>query len=321
MRLLVALTQALPDDQRAPWVVRIQEQIERIGHQHGSWWQQQATRIPSSVAIEGHRETAAKQLKSILQSAQTSLETGDYQAAADGFETAAAIAEAQQLKDLRRSCVISGSQALEKLGHHDAAAKRQLTIANAQPNHRASASVHLRGCWNLGQADEPDDNQLTTALEQHLQTWPDSPTRATAEQWLANQQLKSGLREAAALTASNRHNQAVAILRTLATQHPEDSKVLLQLARSETQLALSPVGGSDESINRSLKRWRGIAKRLKPESDPWFEAKLSIAKLLHASESPQPARQLLDYLKALPGGWRESAFASEFDSLDRKIAP
>ena len=58
---------------------------------------------------------------------------------------------------------------------------------------------------------------------------------------------------------------------------------------------------------------------MKPRSDAWFEAKLQVAKALSASGEQGKAIDMLNYMKAIPPGWQQSRWKTEFEQLLRQL--
>ncbi|MEM7455354.1 MAG: hypothetical protein AAF456_13470 [Planctomycetota bacterium] len=116
-------------------------------------------------------------------------------------------------------------------------------------------------------------------------------------------------RQSSSLVATGRHAEAVELIEGLIAQQPNSAALQMQLARCLTMIE------GDEATTRALTQWRRIVRKLRPNSDNWFEAKLNVARLLDRSGEPADALKVLEYLKATGADWSTSAMAEELDSL------
>ena len=114
---------------------------------------------------------------------------------------------------------------------------------------------------------------------------------------------------AGALSQLGRFSEAIDSLKKLATQQPDSAAAQLELARTLTKVK------SEEAQSEALSRWRRIAARSKPKTERWFEAKYHVALLLERSGNAAEALKLLEYLKAVPPGWENSSWKSQFQAL------
>ena len=116
---------------------------------------------------------------------------------------------------------------------------------------------------------------------------------------------------ARALQNMGNQKQAVDLLRKLVAENPKSLDIQLRLGRalSETQ---------PNSLD-TLKQWRIIASRVKPQSDAWYEAKLQVARSLTNTDQSQQALDFLNYLQAVPPGWEQSKLARDFEKLKREL--
>ena len=119
------------------------------------------------------------------------------------------------------------------------------------------------------------------------------------------------LQQARALQLLGKQDEALTQLRKLAAEQPKSLEIQLRLGRSLTQTASE----SDET----LQQWRRIAAQAKPQSAAWFEAKLQVASTLAAQKQTEQALNLLNYMNAIPPGWKQSSLKSEFDALLRRL--
>lgn len=110
--------------------------------------------------------------------------------------------------------------------------------------------------------------------------------------------------------AVREYEPAIELLEPLAKALPDRMDVQLAFARG-----VSAIGTRQ---NDAISTWRVLATRLTPQSEPWFEAKHEIARLVLLSGKPGEAHQMLEFLKAVPPGWKDSKWASRLDDLLKK---
>jgi hypothetical protein len=101
-------------------------------------------------------------------------------------------------------------------------------------------------------------------------------------------------------------------LATLSESHPNHINLQLAYSRGLTN--------QGEDVNLAIRQWRRLAKKLKPGTDFWFEAKYHIALLLEKSEQRAEAKALLQYIQAIPPGWQQSAWKSQMDELLSRLS-
>lgn len=107
------------------------------------------------------------------------------------------------------------------------------------------------------------------------------------------------------------HADGIEKVRSIAGQYPSDMAMQLALGRYWLPLAMR----DSTHVAGALGQWRKLASGTRPNSPDWFEAKLCVARLLVASGKTADARKMLEYMQAVPPGWKNSSFASEFDQL------
>ncbi|QDU78132.1 Tetratricopeptide repeat protein [Bremerella volcania] len=100
-------------------------------------------------------------------------------------------------------------------------------------------------------------------------------------------------REAEALAASGKLDQAIELYATLAQQLPNDSEIQVGLARMLSR------GTTAEQQEQALDRWRQISRKSRTQSPTWYEAKLEIARCHIQLGNPEEAKQIVRYLQTL----------------------
>ncbi|MFN3150857.1 tetratricopeptide repeat protein [Bremerella sp.] len=100
-------------------------------------------------------------------------------------------------------------------------------------------------------------------------------------------------REAEALAASGKLDQAIELYTTLAAQLPGDAEVQVGLARMLSR------GTTPEQQHQALDRWRQISRKSRTQSPTWYEAKLEITRCHIQLGNPEEAKQVVRYLQTL----------------------
>ena len=165
----------------------------------------------------------------------------------------------------------------------------------------------------LGQAvaaiNDLIERRQETASEKLLNTKLLIAEKALALDLSENQRITWMGHWADALQSLGRDAEAVDALTELSTRKPKSASIQLQLCRALTKLE------GEQAAERALSSWRRLATKLKPKSESWFEAKYNVALLLFETGKPDEALKLLEYLKAIPPGWSQSRWKSDFDRL------
>jgi len=100
-------------------------------------------------------------------------------------------------------------------------------------------------------------------------------------------------REAEALAAIGKLDNAIDLYTTLAAQHPADAEVQVGLARMLSR------GTTAQQQEQALAHWRQISRKSRTQSPTWYEAKLEIARCHIRLGSPDEAKQVVRYLQTL----------------------
>ena len=187
----------------------------------------------------------------------------------------------------------------------------------ADPTNEAAASELLT---EIGQ-----DKSLLTIVEQGLEAMVRPQTASATDKLkqfrlrvvetalsLSLEEQESALwlyRKTDALTDLQRYEDALPVLAELESRFPADAGIQLRIARQLTNAF------ADKEPAKPLAKWRQLAAQLKPHSPSWYEAKFQVASLLEKSGQKVEARKLLEYLKAIPPGWENSALRQDFERL------
>lgn len=154
-----------------------------------------------------------------------------------------------------------------------------------------------------------DQRKLQTARLLELQL--EFVRRVPAEGWSEPELLSLQMHTATLHSALGQPELAIGILDGLAKRHVDRLDVQLATAR-----ARSAVPGQNEA---ALAAWRKLNPRLQPRSSPWFEARFETARLLLATGQKVEAKKMLEFLQAVPPGWKDSEWAERLDRLLEEI--
>lgn len=219
LRAAIALSRLTPPDQRATWTEAANAIQRRIDQIDGAYWGRMArlalvSEAEESSAIDNApgKGSSNASVELLVRTARTSLaagEVGDALAAFDAaIEQLAGSPEDPSAQNRSFALTIEASKILEGQRRSRLAADRLMEVAMRFPQSPSAAAVHLRGVWNLAQAmrNKPEENEdqkspvdeLSVALQQHLDTFGDSPTIDQAALWLASQHLARNQFEPAA---------------------------------------------------------------------------------------------------------------------------
>ncbi len=231
----------IPDaEQAVRWKSISASLVKSIKSSHGRYWARRAElvlvdSIESNVAGNPAAMSVSPDadLLILTEAAQTALADKRYPDAVAGFDKAILLAKRQSDYSSVLRLSIQQGQVYEKIDQHSDAADVLIDAAIVKPNLPQAAAAHLLGCWNLSQTiTGPDAAKNRTTyqqnLEQHLQTWPTSPTTESALFWLGEQHRQ------------NRNNRSA--MDTF-LQVPTDSKrfpqALTQAAAAASNILLS----------------------------------------------------------------------------------
>ena len=108
---------------------------------------------------------------------------------------------------------------------------------------------------------------------------------------------------------------AVRLASNLAEANPRAAATQIRLAKLLTRQAKD----SPEFGQQALTQWRKIARSSRKQSQTWFTAKYFVAQLLSSQGKQEDALKLLNFIRAVPPGWKQAENASDFDSLYRSL--
>jgi len=183
-------------EQAVKWKAISASLVQTTKSSHGRYWGRRAELVlVDSIQVDNSNNPLVRSVSPdadlliLSQAAETALEDKRYQNAVDDFAKAILLAKRQSDYESVLRLSIQQGQVFEKLGQTANAAQAMIDAAIVKPTLANAAAAHLRGCWNLSQvstalAAKQQPNRFQKSLENHLETWPDSPTAETALLWL-----------------------------------------------------------------------------------------------------------------------------------------
>ncbi len=169
------------------------ESASRLGRMiaatHGAWWARRADlALLSKSGKTANASPAVDEAgaRMLFEAAEKAERSGDLNAAAQGFQSVATTQFSTGDAAGGLATSVRAAMALEKQGKHKEAAGILLTPSKAHPKEKLAASIHLRGCWNLSKANDP---QFVPESKWHIKKWPDSESANQSRFWVASKQI------------------------------------------------------------------------------------------------------------------------------------
>lgn len=132
------------------------------------------------------------------------------------------------------------------------------------------------------------------------------------DQFSPGQQLTLDRVRADGLAALGRIEEALAVYQQLARSNLDNEEI----QRGYARLLLSSADSA--RLSKALEQWRLVASRAKPRSEPWYEAKYSVALAQFKLGDRAAATALLRYMLQTPTGLQGSDWESAYSELLRK---
>ena len=234
------LARTSPPAKAVKWKALSASLVRATKSAHGRYWgrraelilvesiQENTTSNPAALSVSPDAD-----LLVLANAAQTALEDKRYQDAVDNFGKAILLAKRQSDYESVLRLSIKQGQVFESLGQPANAADVMIDAAIIKPNLANAASVHVRGCWNLSKTTSgPDSKQqearFQKSLEDHLQTWPESPTTEVAILLLGDQYVRS-----------KKHRAAFDTFLRTPVNSPQCGQAILKAATAASNLLLS----------------------------------------------------------------------------------
>lgn len=178
-----------PADDAGQWQDRAAAQLRQIDRRWGPYWSRRAEMVlASSVAGAG----GAENVTVLARAAESFYRGGQIDQALAAYDRAAALARQSHDADGAFDHAYTAAAIEQELHHHGQAAQRFRELAIAAPDHARAAEAHLLAIYNTAQAAKDESKQsdelasseqYLTLLDEHLATWPKSPTANQARMW------------------------------------------------------------------------------------------------------------------------------------------
>lgn len=262
----------------------------KVSQKHGPWWARRAdvALLSGGGAKKAASENAAVDsagMRMLLNAADKADKNGDFDAAARGYLS---VAESQFSIGDRAAgltTTVRAAMAMEKQGKHDEAAATLLKPAKAYASEDLSASIHLRGCWNLSKAKS---DEFETEAISHIRQWPKSESSNQARYWLASQRL-----------ARKEFKTAFEVLvqtQSQSTQFPA-AVTLARFAARRQLAALDEKGLANRSLARQLlQQWADVYSGCLEKNKPMVAVAMAELSLGWGAEDPKKSA---DRMKAV----------------------
>ncbi len=222
---LLAITQATHGElelARLAWLAarrsstdRLDQQMQKITREFGAYWQRRAQWEILRTAGTNSESVAVLQAGAIEAAGK-----GKLTDAAQQFLKLADLLSRQKQADEAMTARLQAAAAYQRAAATDPTLQIKTVevlrgAATAHPQHAQAAAAHLQAAFMAGQRE--DQRVLYQQLiDEHLQTWPDSPTTRKAIEWIVSQALREDARDQAAKQLLNIPPQADAAKDALA---------------------------------------------------------------------------------------------------------
>lgn len=256
-----------PSDDASRWQDRAAAQLRQIDRRWGPYWSRRAEMVlASSVAGAG----GAENVTVLVRAAESFYRGGQIDQALAAYDRAAALARQSRDADGAFDHAYTAAAIEQELHHHPQSAQRFRELAIATPDHARAADAHLLAIYNTAQAAKDESNQSAettsseqylTLLEEHLATWPRSPTANQVRVWQGR------------LAERDEHwADAVAAYRAIAADAPQAAEAV-------------------EAAGRVYRRWLSeLAANQQPTSDVASEAAQYFEDLISSGHGRLPER-------------------------------
>ncbi len=251
-----------------------------VSASHGAYWSRRAdvallSGSGTGAAPVGNATIDSAETRMLLQAAENAEKNGDFEAAVRGFLS---VADSQFSGGERAdglTSTVRAAMVLEKQKKHAEAASTLLKPATVYSSEQLSASIHLRGCWNLSKAKS---DRFEEELSTHINQWSSSETANQARYWLASQQLNRKEYSSAFETLTNIGSQSTHFLGGIKLARFACRK---QLSDTETKgVVTKPMA------NRMVQRWEDVYRGSGDAAKPSVAVAMTELGLAWSAESP-----------------------------------
>ena len=111
------------------------------------------------------------------------------------------------------------------------------------------------------------------------------------------------------LAVVGQNNRSLMEIQSLAKDFPDDGET------QETLAEILVLSSDPSKLRVALEKWRGVAARSRRNSDRWYRAKYSLARVHYKLGDSQRASEILRYVQAIPPGFSGTDMQSQFESL------
>ena len=199
----------------------------------------------------------------------------------------------------------------------------------AEPSEKLSARIWLLIAFSADPKRKEDAKKLLQALQvrsEDSQTWLQgfagvdptfqSSTASEIKLAVANQikppaadAAKWKLLKAKSQLSVGKADEAVKTFSNLIESNPRNFRYQLEYARALT------TQDKQDSKEKALRQWRVIARKTRPNSETWMEAKYHVALMQHRLGQSKQAVQLIRYLEQTAKNWKDNPWHSKFTDL------
>jgi tetratricopeptide (TPR) repeat protein len=211
LRLLMGLVGNTIDQEKEKWLQTASALTKDISQRHGGYWHRRAELVligdsatgvaasGNSTGNDGPTTASDTEVDMIGRIADQAKRKGNLDDAIKGYLRASSQSFAINQSEQGVVYAYRAGEILEQQQKFGDAAKILVETSIANPTVTMSPSVHLRGCWQMGQRAKSKTNQADSSesdafkkefvkqLELHVNTWPNSKTVDQARFWLAAQ--------------------------------------------------------------------------------------------------------------------------------------
>ncbi len=172
------------DDEVAEWQAKADAMAQAIEQTHGPYWGRRANLFLVRSFSKGG---GTKNLDILIRVADESFIKGQYDDAVKAYEQAAMQAKTARNTEQTFALLYKAALVEHQRRRHVEAAVRLQGLALDMKTHDQAPRAHLLAAWNLSQLASEDAKataQYVSLLEEHIATWPASPSADTARIWL-----------------------------------------------------------------------------------------------------------------------------------------
>ncbi len=185
LEYLVSVPSISGEEDSASGKAEILKKVQQIETQHGAYWGRRANLLFLNTAAKG----TTRSFEATIRVAQEHYRKRRFQEAIVDFEKASRLARSNANLKMGLELAFQAILIDRKLGRHRAVYDKSVDLSHEYRDLKRSAVIHHVGI--LSAADLVRSNQLTakqyqSALNYHLETWPDEPSSQRVGHYLGN---------------------------------------------------------------------------------------------------------------------------------------